>query len=102
MLFHAQIMAFFTNLLIELVELIALALIVLAGSYLAWKLEENYNVTAGRDIVVGIAILIVILVLQPGIIGAIIMFLGIGALLVSTWKFIDQNQYSISSGFLGR
>jgi hypothetical protein len=101
-LFHTQIIAFFTNLLIGLVELIVLALIVLAGGYVAWELEENNNITAGWGIVVGIAIFIILSALRLGTIGAVIVLLDIGALLAFAWKFIDQNQYGIDGGFLGR
>lgn len=98
-LFHAQIITFFTSLLIGLVELVILALIVLAGGFVAWKLEENSNISSGWGIVAGIIIFVVISALQLGTIGAAIVLLDIGALLAFAWKFIDQAQYN-SGGFL--
>lgn len=98
-LFHVQIVAFFTSLLIGLVELVVLALIVLAGGFVAWKLEENGNISSGWSIVAGIIIFMVVAALQLGTIGAVIVLLDIGALLAFAWNFIDQSQYN-SGGFL--
>ena len=98
-LFHAQIIDCVTSLLSGLVELIILALIVLAGGFVAWKLEENSNISPGWGIVAGIIIFIVVSALQLGTIEAIIVLLDIGALLAFAWKFIDQLQYN-SGGFL--
>lgn len=93
-LFHKQIIAWVTNLLIELAIAIGGVAIVGIGYFIGYKLEEGSHVSAGWGGVVTIAILIGLGYFQLGTIGLILVLLDIGALLAFAWRFIDQSQYN--------
>ena len=97
-LFSKQIIAWFHNLVISIINgLIALAGLAIGlgiGFFIGWRLEEAGTISAGWGIVITIAIFVILGYFQLGIYGLILVLIDIGALGAFAWKYIDKVQQS--------
>jgi hypothetical protein len=95
-LFSKQIVAAFENFITGLINaLIGLAAILIVGGvgfYIAWKLEEHSEITAGWGVIAAIAIFFIFGRLSLGSIGSWLVLADLGAGAAFVWRYLDQNQ----------